>query len=67
MDAISWPLSRARTTLSRESVVSSAIEISFLETSLALAEIYEDVILPPLHVREGEDWDADDWAEVESD
>ena len=44
-----------------------AVEIPFLETSLALGEIYEDVTLPPLRVREGEDWDADEWVEVEFD
>ena len=44
----------------------AAIEIPFLETSLALAEIYEDVTLPPLQVRE-EDWDAVESIEVEFD
>ena len=42
-----------------------AVEIPFLETSIALSEIYEDVKLPPLRVREGEDWDADEWVEIE--
>jgi Uma2 family endonuclease len=42
-------------------------EIQFLETSLSLAQIYEDVTLPPLKVREGEDWDAEEWLEGESD
>jgi len=44
-----------------------AIEIPFLETPLALSEIYDDVTLLPLRVREGEDWDADEWVEVELD
>jgi Uma2 family endonuclease len=43
------------------------IAMPFLETSLALAQIYEDVTLPPLKVREGEDWESDEWIEVESD
>ena len=44
-----------------------AIEIPFLETTLAIAGIYEDVNLPPLQMREGEDWDADEWVEIEPD
>jgi len=38
-----------------------------LETPLSLSEIYDDVTLLPLRVREGEDWDADEWVEVELD
>jgi Uma2 family endonuclease len=44
-----------------------AIEIPFLDATLALADIYEDVKLPPLRMREGEEWDADEWVEPESD
>jgi Uma2 family endonuclease len=43
-----------------------AIEIPFLDATLALADIYEDVKLPPLRMREGEEWDADEWVEPES-
>ena len=43
-----------------------AVEVPFLKTQLTLAEIYDDVTLPPLRVREGEEWDADEWVEAES-
>jgi len=41
------------------------IEIPFLETSLTVSQIYEDVTLPPLRVRE--DDETEDWAEVDPD
>jgi len=34
-----------------------------LATSLTLPEIYEDIVLPPLEVRQGGDWD--EWLEAE--
>jgi len=39
------------------------IEIPFLETRVTMAELYEDVTLPPLAVKEGEDeeWEEDAW------
>ena len=37
------------------------IAIPFLETRVTMAELYEDVSLPPLTVKEGEDWDDDGW------
>jgi hypothetical protein len=37
------------------------IAIPFLETRVRMAELYEDVSLPPLAVKEGEEWDEDDW------
>jgi len=42
------------------------VEIPFLQMSLTLAEIYDDVTLPPLRVREGEEWDADEWLEADA-
>jgi len=42
------------------------VEIPFLQTSLTLTEIYDDVTLPPLRVREGEEWDADEWVETDA-
>ena len=35
------------------------IAIPLLETSVTMAELYEDVSLPPLAVKEGEEWDED--------
>ena len=41
------------------------IAIPFLETRVTMAELYEDVTLPPLAVKEGEgeggEWDNDGW------
>lgn len=41
------------------------VAIPFLETRLTIDEIYEDVTLPPLGVKEGEEWDVDEeeWVE----
>jgi Uma2 family endonuclease len=39
--------------------------ISFLDAHLTLGEIYEDVTLPPLSVREGEEWDETEWGDYE--
>jgi Uma2 family endonuclease len=39
------------------------IPIGFLDTRLTLDQIYEDVTLPPLSVREGEDWQNYEWAD----
>ena len=41
------------------------IAIPFLETRVTMAELYEDVTLPPLAVKEGEgeEWDEDGWAD----
>ena len=36
-------------------------------TSLPRAAIDEGVTLAPLRMREGEDWDTDEWVEVEAD
>lgn len=36
------------------------ITIASLDLSLTMAEIYEDVRLPPLTVREGEDWEEEE-------
>ena len=36
------------------------ISIPLLETRVMMAELYEDVSLPPLAVKEGEEWDEDD-------
>jgi Uma2 family endonuclease len=33
------------------------IEVPFLETRVAMSEVYEDVTLPPLSVKEGEEWE----------
>ena len=35
------------------------IAIPFLETRVMMAKLYEDVSLPPLAVKEGEEWDED--------
>jgi len=35
------------------------IAIPLLETRVTMAELYEDVSLPPLAVKEGEEWDED--------
>ena len=37
------------------------IAIPFLETPVTMAELYEDLSLPPLAVKEGEEWDDDGW------
>jgi hypothetical protein len=39
------------------------VAIPFLETRVTMAELYEDVTLPPLAVKEGEgdEWDDDGW------
>ena len=42
------------------------VEIPFLQTSLTLTEIYDDVTLPPLRVPEGEEWDANEWVEADA-
>jgi len=44
------------------------IAIPFLETRVTMAELYEDVTLPPLAAREGEgeDWDEDGWDDDEA-
>ena len=41
------------------------IAIPFLETRVTMAELYEDVTLPPLAVKEegGQNWDEDGWDE----
>jgi Uma2 family endonuclease len=46
-----------------------AIALPFLDAHLTIDEIYEDVTLPPLSVREGDEWDPDEeWAaEAEAD
>lgn len=45
---------------------SGEITIPFLDTRLTLEQIYEDVTLPPLTVKEGEDWDAAEWADYDT-
>ena len=41
------------------------IPIPFLSLRLAVEEIYDDVPLPPLSVKEGEEeWDAEEWEEA---
>lgn len=40
-----------------------SVPLPALGTQLALAEIYEDVKLPPLTLREGEDRDSDEWTD----
>ena len=42
------------------------IAIPFLDARLTLDEIYEDVTLPPLSVKEGEAWDEAEWADYEA-
>jgi Uma2 family endonuclease len=42
------------------------ISIPFLETRVMMAELYEDVSLPPLAVKEGEEWDEDDWDDADA-
>ncbi len=37
------------------------IAIPLLETRVRIAELYEDLSLPPLAVKEGEEWDEDGW------
>lgn len=37
------------------------VAIPFLDTRVTMAELYEDVSLPPLAVKEGEEWDDDGW------
>jgi Uma2 family endonuclease len=42
------------------------IVIPFLDARLTLDQVYEDVTLPPLSVKEGEEWDAAEWADYEA-
>ena len=39
------------------------VPIPFLGARLTVDQIYEDVTLPPLAVREGEEWEDDEWAD----
>jgi Uma2 family endonuclease len=39
------------------------VAVAFLDTRLTLDQIYEDVTLPPLTVREGEEWDEAEWGD----
>jgi Uma2 family endonuclease len=41
------------------------VTVPGLDLRLTLEEIYEDVPLPPLRVREGEEWDAEEWLDAE--
>lgn len=47
-----------------EITVTGEIRLDFLDTSLSLDEIYDDVPLPPLEVGEGDD---DEWYELDDD
>jgi Uma2 family endonuclease len=42
------------------------VAIAGLDLRLTTAEIYEDVPLPPLGVREGEEWEAEEWLDAEA-
>jgi Uma2 family endonuclease len=45
---------------------SGAVAIPFLDLRLKLDAIYEDVKLPPLAIKEGEEWDEGRWADYEN-
>jgi Uma2 family endonuclease len=49
-----------------EPSVDGDLVVGFLGLRIPIAEIYDDVTLPPLRVNEEEDWDTEDWLDPEA-